>query len=55
VATGRYWAVTFGLLLELPTLRYERGQRAREYALSAWKAEDHVGRLLQVFQQAGAR
>jgi glycosyltransferase involved in cell wall biosynthesis len=42
------------LLLESPALRFEMGQRARKYALSAWKAEDHVGRLLQIFRQAGA-
>jgi glycosyltransferase involved in cell wall biosynthesis len=43
------------LLLESPALRFEMGQRAREYALSTWNAEDHVKRLLQVFRQAGAR
>jgi glycosyltransferase involved in cell wall biosynthesis len=42
------------LLLESPALRFEMGQRARKYALSAWKAKDHVRRLLQIFRQAGA-
>jgi glycosyltransferase involved in cell wall biosynthesis len=40
------------LLLESPALRFEMGQRARKYALPAWKAADHVGRFLLVFRQA---
>jgi glycosyltransferase involved in cell wall biosynthesis len=44
-----------GMLLESPTQQVQMGNKAREQALIAWKADFHVNSLLQSFSRACAR
>jgi glycosyltransferase involved in cell wall biosynthesis len=43
---------TIGFVLERPRLRAQMGQRARQYAVSTWRASAHVEQLIRRFQQA---